>query len=77
MGCHHGRPAVADVRIPWGPWPPTQPPTIMSTPATQEDPEAMTKHVLIEQLTETQARELQCMQDVINVGRYASCLPGT
>ena len=37
----------------------------------------MAKHVLIEQLTDAQARELQCMQDVINVGRYAKCLPGT
>ena len=56
-----GKPAVAGVRIPWGPWPPTQPPTIVNAPAAKVDPEAMAKHVLGDELTETQAGELQAL----------------
>ena len=35
----------------------------------------MAKHVLSEQLTETQAEELQRTQGVLHMGRYASRLP--
>ena len=72
-----GKPAVAGMSYPWELGPPTEPPTIMNAPAAQADPEASAMHVLIEQLTETQARELQCMEYVISVGRCADCLPGT
>ena len=41
-----GKPAVAGVRIPWSPWPPTKPPTIANAPAEEVDPEEIAKHVL-------------------------------
>lgn len=49
-----GEPTVAGVRIPWSPWPPTQPPTIANAPAEEVDPEEIAKHVLNENLTEEQ-----------------------
>jgi len=53
-----GKPAVAGVRIPWGPWPPTQPPSIANAPPKAVDPEEMVKHTLSENLTTTQQEDL-------------------
>ena len=56
-----GKPGGAGLRIPWGPWPPTQPPTICNVPATAADGEEVAEHVLSPDLTEAQQLDVRSL----------------
>lgn len=56
-----GKPAVAGVRIPCAPSPPTRLPTIVNAPATPVDPEEMAQHTLSEELVEAQQLQITAL----------------
>ena len=56
-----GRTDGAGLRIPWAPWPPPQPPTIVNMPAAKVEPEEVAEHVLSPGLTALQQEDMQAL----------------
>ena len=63
-----GKPAAAGVCIPWAPWPPTQPPTIVNAPPQLVNTADMVQHTFDEALTQLEKSGLQALLEV-----YADC----